>query len=72
MNELQIGSDFGAHGLLHHKLIFEPQNSVLIDPEMLGFFFLNFPLDMMGAYIRLLIFDDSIAKRTLQSNLVEH
>jgi hypothetical protein len=58
--------------LWHNKPIFEPQNSVLIDPEMLGFFFLHFPLYMVDTYIHLLQFDDSIAKTTLQSNLVEH
>jgi len=55
-----------------HKSIFEPKNSVLIDPEVLGFFFLHFPLYMVDAYICLLQIDDSIAKSTLQRNLVEH
>jgi len=48
-----------------HKSIFEPKNSVFIDPEVLGFFFLHFPLYMVDAHIGLLQFDDLFAKSTL-------
>ena len=72
MNELQIRSGFAAHGLLGPQVDLWTIGSVLIDSEMLGFFFFHFPLYMVDDYICLLQFDDSIVKRTLQSNLVEH
>ena len=53
----------------YHKSIIEPENSLVIDPKVLGLFLFHLPLDVKHTHISLLEFDNSTSK-TEQSTVI--
>jgi hypothetical protein len=58
--------------LWNYKSILEPKNSMIINMEMFGFFFLCLPFDVKDTHISFLKFDDSASQRTFHSDIVEY
>ena len=56
----------------YHKPIIKPENSLVIDPKVLGFFLFHLSLDVKHTHISLLEFDNSTSKRAIHSDIVEY
>ena len=56
----------------YYKPIIKPENSLIIDPKVLGLFLFHLPLDVKHTHISLLEFDNSTPKRAIHNDIVEY
>jgi hypothetical protein len=56
----------------HYESIFEPENSFVINSEVLGILLFHLLFDVKHTHISLLKLDDLTSKRVIHSDIMEH